>query len=406
MEHDISPVKQSFKSKQLKSPKIIGVISGHGSRSDENDIVILPKELDWFVPLCAEEKNVGYSQECSLDDLCVLETIEDRHLINTDDFFEEKPYFAGHAFYNIAINFHVVWPENDCCHTTGIITTGKIHNQILKMSSFKTDETLRDELMRAHDEDIIPKSILWKQTMNLGDVFSCIVQSGKLGGFYGMFCRGVSKNYVNNLPKFLTVPLTKEIYYSNFYVKLEELEYCAAVRNFSGYTQIGSSESKLQMRVTVTELCASIREKLKYNCTISNFDFHAIIQIFHGKSFPKECVMYSMNLKLGRLYNELSKMDVNSIFIEKTIIKQSQKEFKLGLELLCSKFQTNLETYINKYPIQLDTIVFVTEKILAGQKISKRFHTEILEMIKIFGIETVRRDKVKQLNCTVIFFDV
>ncbi|XWV24470.1 putative ORFan [Tupanvirus deep ocean] len=370
-----------------KKPTFVGVFAAHGCRTNDGSFVVIPPELSFLTPLCSEGDNLCMNRQVSDFDFTVLDTHEGRKMINTE-FFDEKPYEPGFVLKNVSLQFKTIWPMLDLGHTTGIITTGKMHSKMLHLSDFETDTKLRDELMFSHDQNIYPKEELWDKKKNLGDVLRKVVSVGKCGGFFGVFCRGLPEGYVEYVPAFFTISLTKEIYYSNFYSKLEELEKCVTTRDFSEYKLVGLKDSKLKMRVTCDVLCSVIRKKLDFNCTISSFDFHSIVQIYHAKVIPRECVVFSLHLRLEELGKHIRNMTINNVKLSTDIKTPNQKHFKIGLEILCSRFYTTIEKYLDTHPDTMDIVIFVAEKMISEKEISLEFYTKILKYIEIFRIDT------------------
>ncbi|XWV25703.1 putative orfan [Tupanvirus soda lake] len=372
---------------KYRPPTFVGIIVAHGCRTDDGSFVVIPPELPFLTPLCTEGEDLCMNRQVSDFDFTILDTHDGRKMINKE-FFDEKPYEPGFVLKNISLHFKTIWPTLDLGHTTGIITTGKMHSQMLHLSDFDNDAKLRDELMVSHDKSIYSMEELWDQRKQLGELLRKVVSVGKCGGFFGVFCRGPPEGYEEKLPSFLTISITKDIYYSNFYTKLEELEKCVASRDFSEYKLLGMKESKLKMRITCDVLCSVIRKKLDFNCTISSFDFHSIVQIYHGKIIPRECVLYSLQIRLDELAKCIRKITITNVNLSNDIKTPNQKKFKTGLEILCSKFYTAVDKYIDFHPDTMDIVIFVAEKVVSRKEISLDFYIKILKYIETFHINT------------------
>ncbi len=180
--------------------------------------------------------------------------------------------------------------------------------------------------------------------------------------------------------------MAREIYYSNFYTKLEVLEKCVSVKNFESYKLEQVKDSKLKMRVTFDEICRSIRRKLLFGCTISSFEFHSIIQIYHARIIPKECVLNAMETKLARLCAQLKDMSDLDIILSTGIRHPNINHFRLGLSMLCCKFRIRSNKLVDTHPDSMDIIVFVSEKTVTGEEISLQFYDKIDQLFGVFKI--------------------
>lgn len=363
--------------------KIIGIISAHGRRSIDNTYVVIPHQLDYLLPLAPEDTNLKFGKHfCNLDMDCFYSN-NDRSLINIDNFFETKPYLPGFVLKNITLKFCVEWNNGDC-HDTGIFSTGNFRGSFIKKNNFKNDSQMQQELMSYHDKDIYPCEQLWRKEKNLGDILYQIIKSKKYGGYIGIFCRGLSQFRTETIPKFVSIDITSDIYYSNFYDKLEEMEICVTERNFTTYSLDIIEPSKLKYRITFDEICREIRNKLTYSCTISSYDFHSVIQIYHTKIIPIECVTNSFKIKLVKLIECLNKFNLDNIFLEADILKSI---FKYILLSLCKKFLLKLNYLMFARPNQLDIIVYVVENILNGNIIAKCYCNDIMNFAKNLKID-------------------
>lgn len=365
-----------------KINKINGVISAHGCLCLDNSYIIIPPELDYILPLSAENTNLSFDKGISNLDMECLYSKNERALINISDFFETKPYLPGYVMKNVTLVFCVEWDDGDC-HDTGIFTTGNFRGNFKKKKHFEHDDHMQQELMLYHDKDIYSNKELWRKKKKLGEILDQIVKSGKTGGYIGVFCRGPSRYHIDSIPKFVTIDLSPEIYYSNFYHKLEEMESCVAKRNFYSYTMDIIKPSKLKSRITFDEICKEIRQKLTHGCTISSYNFHSVVQIYHSKIIPIECILQSLQIKFQKLTDFYRNFDNEKILLEADIVKSLFKKILLHLY---KKIQSKLYMLAMSHPDQLDIVIYVSEKILEGITITKHHSNDIMKFAKVLGV--------------------
>ncbi len=357
------------------NPMIFGAITCHGIETQDGSFVVIPPNIE-LCPLVASGTSLTGHQ--LLSDIELYKTSDGRQILTPDCCQIYKP---GYVLRNITLHFKTTFPDSNRCYTTGIMT-GRIHETLMELEKFKTDIELRTELMCYHTDAIIPKKELWDTRRDLGDVIKLITNAGKFGRYIGIFCRTTNPKMECNLPKFLTIKMTDEIYNSNFFTKLELLETCATNKEFPEFSLIGLRPSKLKMRVTFTELCSVIRKKLSINNTISTFEFHSVIEIYHAKKIPMECVLFAVDIKFKFLIKQLDTISEDNINfdINFELNITDKKAFKTGLQTLCVKFRENIVPCIIKYQREaFDKIIFIAEEVVNGQLINKSCYDKITE---------------------------
>jgi len=363
---------------KAKKVGLVGAVFAHGTEIRE--YVIIPPGME-FCPLAGNSQTLFLREILANIDLYRLHA--DRLLITPEAFFQS--FCAGHVITNVKLRFRFTFDENGpdgTCFTTGIVSKGCLHETRMAVSSFRSETCMRDALMAPHDESIIPKDELWNSVMSIGKVLKLITNAGKHGRYLGMFCRDPSSKDVGVLPKFLTVEMTNEIYHSCFFAKLDFLETCARAREFPELSLVGLEYvSKLMMRVVFTELCAIIRMKLNIDNTISSFEFHSVIEIFHAKRVPLECVMFGLERKLLSLVIGLKTFELRDVVFDAEVVIPSPS-FVTGLRLLCIELGANLDIYIVKHKKRIEQVISAAEKAISGIGISTEVHDYIVALIK------------------------
>jgi hypothetical protein len=345
----------------------------HGSTIP--DYVIIPKGVDWFLPITNHGKKMFIKDIEKNHD--ILQTAESRSYIN-DDTFDDQKYAPGHVINNAQLIFNCTWSD-EIGYTTGIITTKPLHRELIEIHKM-TDEKIMKELMYPHDESIVKKSDLWNKKMELGELLRLIASKTKNIKIFGLYCRDIPEGCSLNVPKFLSVKMTSEIYHSDFYLKLDTLIECANQRDFPGYEIYNLEYSKLKMRITVTKLCELIHKKLKTDNTISSLEFHSVIEIYHAKKFPFDCVVFAIEAKLDELCFGLYSTDPQKLIFD-SISNPTPKKFLAGLLNICVKFLKNVEDAIVKYQENkiFDNVIFTAENVINGSIIKKCFYDAIIK---------------------------
>lgn len=363
----------------IKSKSIYGAICAHGLRKMDDSYIVIPKGIDFLTLPVAEGETLEWAKQITDSDFSVLSTKAGRSFIDPN-FFNEKPYYAGFVVKNIDLNFCTEWKDDDICFTTGIITHGKVDENIIDKKIFANDEEMKNYLMRSHDESIYLKDALWRKRKDLGQVLDQIISSGKGGGYYGIFCRSISTGYVEKIPSFFTVKITKEHYYTDFHSLLEKLD------NYTteSFTLDKLHASKLKIRITCSELVNLIKQKLSKSCIISSFDFHAVIQITHTKLIPIECVIFALESKLLNLSQALCELNKSTIKISSDIENPDVINFGEKIEKLCQLFKKSIHKYLDTK--HLDLIIYIAEKISQNEVVSAIHYINICKIAKHFQI--------------------
>jgi hypothetical protein len=371
----------------MRKATVVGAISAHGCRAEDDTYVVIPKGLPFLLPLAKEGDNLQWQKQFGSLDLSVIRENEGRCI--STSLFDETPYKSGHVLKNVTLCFNVVFKhpndptgKSDNCFTTGIITSRSLHGEIMECSSI--DGSLRDELMKNHEDKIIPRNRLWDQRVQLGNVLKMITDAGTYDGMLGIFCRGESSHRKETLPSFLTVKMSDEIFHSCFFSKMDVLERCAQTKTFDGYNLIGLEESKLKLRVTFAEICSFARKKLAINNTINSFEFHSVIEIYHTQSVPLECVVFAMELKFSKLIDALIPITDSDLVIDPTVTSPEGTRFLRGMRFLCQQFKTELRKYILCYKQAFDVVIFVAEKIVDKEVVSKGMYGNIMGYLDKF----------------------
>ena len=362
------------------------IIFAHGSQiassldeiCDLASYFVVPKNVTFVWPL----KKAGFnlSQKEVMDDIDMIGTYEGRNCIG-GDYFDEKPFSYGQVMPNISLYFNCTFEGNDTAFTTGIITFKNIHKKTINIKNIKDDEILMNTLMEPHDDQIVPRKQIWNKNMPLSSVIKFIENYENCGGVFLNCCRYIGKGYEEKRPKFLTIPMTNEIYHSCFYTKLETLKNYALKREFPGISLRSFKDKckfdKLKMRIAITELIDIIEIKLERDNAISSFEFHSVIEVFHKNEIPLELVIFSMGIKLKRLIHELDKFN-DVIILNVTIISPDRNEFKWRLLYICTYFNKNLQEAIIKYQEQVfDYVIASAERVIELVEISKTLYNAI-----------------------------
>lgn len=364
--------------------KIFGGIFAHGGRFD-NDFVIIPRGIRLW-PLVDEGYNLEWQNQIGQLDFDIMEDHLGRSYINKE-FFGTKIFESGDCIPNITLDFCVTFKSGNG-HTTGVVTNKKIHREFVELDEFDSDNELMNELMKPHDESIIPKKKLWKKQMKLGEVLKLIVDAKKFGTYYGIFCRSVASNLPAEIPSYLSIKKDDKFFHSSFEERLNLLETRTKNKDFNDFVFKENSLkfSKLKMRITFSVLTHIIRLKLRVNNTMSNLDFYSVIEICETKKVPVECVQLCVDFKLNELVKNLDMVDLSCVVIEtKTIMIDTLKfKFKMVLIDLCKKLRLKLSTCLIEFQDEIDLIIFVCEKIINKEKISTNFYNKIREIICLF----------------------
>lgn len=355
---------------------VTGVFSAHGV--SVAGFFICPRGLHIFV---LAQKGKALTGIEVFPDIELYSTREMRSLLSGDLYQLLGP---GQVFKNTNLEFRVVFPNSETCFTTGIVTHGRTLEETLPCSQFSSEQDMMRTLMAPHDDAIIPRDKLWGKEMTIGEMAKLITNVYDNATYIGMFCRTPISEDIGRTPKFLTVKMTDNVYSECFFTKLELLETCANDREFPGFSLVGLTESKLKMRVTFTELCAIIRMKLDINNTISSFEFHSVIEIFHAKRIPLECVMFALDIKLYSLVNRLETLELRNVVFAANVTNPSLL-FVTGLRLLCIKFGANLDARIIANEQEIDQVISAAEKAISGMEITKKVHDYIVQLSKKYA---------------------
>lgn len=346
----------------MQPTNIVGIICSHGCETVDESFVIIPKGIE-LCPLSNNREALVLNEIITELDLC--ETVEGRRMLDSSFY---SLYTSGSVLRNLLLLFKLTFDREEMktnfCFTTGIMTYGRIHYKILSALDFNTDMKLRDELMIYHDNEIICKEDIWNRIITIGEALKLITNAGKFGRYIGLFCR--SKNSISSkvIPKFLTIELTEDVYHSCFFSKLELFENSIGCDRISKFSLLELASSKLKIRITLTELCRLIREKLSVNNTINSFEFYSTVEIYYTKNIPLECVLFAFEIKFKSLIADLSE------------IKDS---FCGRLLKLLQVFSVGLEKCIKKYQKEaFDNVIFTAEKIVSGQNISPNLRNKIV----------------------------
>lgn len=355
---------------------LVGAICAHGRETTDDTIVIIPQNIELY-PLA--DKQQSLTRWNVLPNIDLYNDIHGRRIVLSTLYNQYKP---GYALRNLELNFNVTFEDTATCHTTGIMTYGRLHDEFLNVSDYKTNTELRNELMCWHEDAIIPKDQIWDKTIDLGNVLKLIENSKKFGKYIGMFCRSKNVCAKNTLPKFVTVKLTNDIFHS-FFDKLDSFEIAAISRNISEFSLTGITLSKLKIRVILDELCKAMRQKLLINNTISQFEFYSVIEIYYTKIIPFECTIFTFDIKLRSLIKLLSKMDTVTCELK----TMDEKLFLTGLLTLCYIFSGKLEEYMVKYQKEaFDNVIFIAEKVIEEQTVTFNWYKKIVVYCEVLGV--------------------
>lgn len=363
---------------------IIGAICAHGTRSIDNTYVVIPNKIKFIQPIIKEDQLLTWDKEINNLDIEFMQNMSGRQYAYENNFFDEKPYLPGHVMKNISLTFKVVFTTGDC-YTTGIITDGNIHNKLLNINHFQNENDLKNELMRYHDNSIILSDYLWDNDINLGDILNLITQKKDNIGLIGFFCR--RSNIKEEIPNFVTVNIDDDIYHSNFLLKLEEFETCVTNDNYGDYTLIGLIDSDIKKNVTFNALISIIKYKLELNNTINSFDFYSVIEIYHTKKIPIECVIFGIEIKLS---DQLYYFDmIKSVFIENIYDNITGNNFIGIMKNIYINVKQNINKYIKIYQTYLDILLIGGDIIISGDIISYSIYKKILDFGKLLDIPII-----------------
>ena len=387
---------------------ITGAICAHGTRSIDNTYVVIPDKIKFVQPIIKEDQLLTWDNEINDLDVEFMHNMSERRYAYENNFFDEKPYLPGHVMKNISLTFKVVFTSGDC-YTTGIITNGNIHNKLLNVNHFQNENDLKNELMRYHDNSIILSDYLWNNNIDLGDILSLITQKNDNIGLIGFFCR--QSNIKEEIPKFVTVNIDEDIYHSNFLSKLEALETCVTNNNYEDYCIIDLIDSDIKKNITFAALVSTIKYKLGLNNTINSFDFHSIIEIYHTKKIPFECIIFGIEIKLNEqlyYFNTLESAFIENIYelqeceaFHRSLrdnLSQSDRllednitgnNFNRIMQNICIIVKHNIKEYIKRYQTYLDILLIVGDLMISGNIISYNIYRKILDFGKLLDIPII-----------------
>ena len=366
--------------------RIRSIVFAHGCQmessidpnSELSSYCIVPENVPFVLPF----KKAGFnmSQREVEEDFDILGTSEGRNLIS-GNCFDETPFKEGEAFPNIKLWFMCTFYEFG--YSTGIITHKNLHKGLINIQKINNnDERLMNTLMEPHDDQIVPREQIWNKRFPLGEIIKMIANYGNCDGIFLNCCRHIGIDCEEKRPQFLTVKMIDSIYHSNFHTKINTLESYAIRREFPGISLRGfrkeCNESKLKMRITITELISIIRIKLERCNAISSFEFHSIIEIYHTNEIPLECVIFSMGIKLKNILHSLEKVNENQIILNSDIVKPDRLEFRWRLIYICKYFNKNLSKSIIEYQAQaFDYVIATAERVIELFEISKGLYNSI-----------------------------
>lgn len=347
-----------------------GCILCHGSRAPDSSFVVLPPKSCPFL-LIADTNKTTTTLEADLELICDMDGRNCCEAI-----YNKKPYRAGAVIPNVVLYFRVTFDNETRYYTTGIVTYGKMTYRE-QSNLFSNDHDLMVSSMSSHDNSIIQQSELWGKRIPFGNIVSLVTSKYPNFGFVGAFCR-VSR-CDEELPAFLTYKITEETYFESFLDKVSVLENCVSANTYTGYSIVTAQTTSFRLQVTLSKICCDIRIKLSNdNNTISAYDFYAVIEIFHTKRIPLECVETIISSKIKIIYDTLMKLNEQSI-----IVSNSVKQHKLFLDglrdFLCVVIKKNFTaSYLVKHADTFDKMIIVAEAIATKVPICDNDYEKVL----------------------------
>ena len=363
---------------QNQQPFVTTII-GHGQQQLD-EIIIMPQNKTLY--LITQSGSPLGVKEIFENAECYLSYHDRKKMVSLESYqiFFSNIILPGESSFNNSIHFRTTWHERenrpifmDC----GLITTQKLMKTLEEFPKNIPENKLCGLLMSKHDESICEIGDIWNKTIKLGELIK-MIQSESI---IGMFCRGNTPNYKLNFPEFVepemrSIKIWEKIFTENFFSKLEIFESCIKNRNFEQFELLPKRDSKLQKRVSITELTLIIRKKLAFNNTISLLEYCSTYQIVTTKCIPIESTMFSLNLKFDDLLMQLSDIRPEKIQFNVNIEKINPKFFKMGMIYLCKKMHKSLQSHINTKII--DNIIFTAELLTEYKEITIATHKTML----------------------------
>jgi hypothetical protein len=352
----------------IQKKQIYGAILAHGTIVT-NDMIMIPKGMTILCP-------TPYGKILRMHDgnafgMVDIQLIQDhkgrQYVCQNNEIFELKKYTEGMLMENISLEFNLVF-KSGYCYTTGIMTTGKLHSEMMHTEDFKSKNQMRDELMRYHDNAIVKHGDLWDKTISFGQVLKFICDSGMQGSYLGIFCRGFSNNYKEKIPPFSHLKVTEDLLCCSFENKIAKFEECALMKTLDQFkfdAQTKIIQTKLKLRICIDIMAFAARKELELKNIVSADTFHSIMVIHETSIIPEECIVKVFRYKLKTLVDLIMICDHRNIITQTTQNWiDSLEELQNAVFVILTFFQIKLLKSMISYGDKFDVVVKVAECIV------------------------------------------